>query len=621
MPQKKDQSHSMTIRLFKLFFLIVFLLFLAIGYFIHQNITLIESAKQGNLLQTEIALSSGVDVNSVPFFSAIFWGDGKTALMWAANKGHIDIVKLLIEHGADVNSKNRWNGTALSQAAMNGHLNIVKLLIEHDSHITSDALLLASRNGHTDIGKLLIEQGADINAKDTAIIRGYNRGQNALTMAIDNGHVAIAKLLIEKGIDVHKKDQYQNTALSMASDKNEAELVKMLVEHGAGYLTRFSFSDSDAKLIRSARKGDLAGIMIALSAGADINSESSAGQTALIEAFEGVFGQITEQKYLAVIKALIENGADIHARDNYGYTVLERASSNGRLEVVKLLINTGAEVYINGALVAASLSGHIDVVDFLIKQSGADINIQDSRGNTALSQAAWKGHVDIVELLIEKGADVNIKNSQRYTALMTSIEEDQPLVAIRLIEHGATMNEKYRLGKNDGRTILMEAIHKGYFDVVELLITQGVDLNGKDNNGTTALLMDAIYEGRTHTPSLYKLGYSSTLLAQYEQLFPGIEKAVHQRQRDQSIDFQALPGLARALIEHGANKQLKDQDGNTALIKACANGHLELAQFLIDNGVDINAKNKEGNTALTIAEAADHASEMVNILAKAGAKR
>jgi hypothetical protein len=124
------------------------------------------------------------------------YSDENTALIIASNNGQLEILKYLVEIGADVNSTNKWNSTAL---------------------------ILASAKDHFEIVKNLVENEADVNAKD-------DRGSTALLLASENGHFEIFLYLFENGADVNAKDEDSNTALILASLKGHDKIVKYLVE-------------------------------------------------------------------------------------------------------------------------------------------------------------------------------------------------------------------------------------------------------------------------------------------------------------------------------------------------------------------------------------------------------
>ena len=144
---------------------------------------------------------------------------GKTALIYAVENGHLEIVKLLIKKGADVNFGARHGIYALSVAAAKGYADVVKLLIENgaeidnqdDSNIT--ALMLAAENDYADVVELLIKNGAKLNAQD-------NSKKTALMLAAENGHLEIVKLLIEKGAAfvVTNIDKYDISAIDIILD-------------------------------------------------------------------------------------------------------------------------------------------------------------------------------------------------------------------------------------------------------------------------------------------------------------------------------------------------------------------------------------------------------------------
>lgn len=188
------------------------------------------------------------------------------------------------------------------------------------------------------------------------------------------------------------------------------------------------------------------------------------------------------QKVFDKIKALIKSGADVNMKDEHGYTALMLAC---RTQTAQLLIESGADVNVfdkNGqtALMWASTQGNIDRVKLLIK-SGADVNAMDKRfGDTALMCAST---VDITKLLIESGADVNYKN-KLWTVLGHSIYHGQYEKAKELLAVGADINAAY---EDNGTTALMEAVKLGRKNFVKLLIKSGAAVDAKDKRDHNAL--------------------------------------------------------------------------------------------------------------------------------------
>ena len=135
----------------------------------------------------------------------------------------------------------------------------------------------------------------------------------------------------------------------------------------------------------------------------------------------------SEHGNLEVVKYLVEQGADIHEEDDM---VLQLASENGHRKVVEYLIEKGANIHANNdwALMVASRDGHLDVVEYLV-ESGADIH---AREDEALEWASENGHLDVVEYLVEQGVDAD--NAE---ALKAAYQWDHLEVVKHLIGEGA----------------------------------------------------------------------------------------------------------------------------------------------------------------------------------------
>jgi hypothetical protein len=151
----------------------------------------------------------------------------------AAQNGDIVKVRQLIEQGVDVNARDKDQNTPLDYAAWRGgNTDVVKLLIEKGANVNevgeAGPLHLAARTGRTDVAKLLIEKGADVNARDNI------RQWTPLHEAANFGNTEVAKLLIEKGADVNAKDKWQSTPAMVAEQHNHVEFAAMLRKQGGG---------------------------------------------------------------------------------------------------------------------------------------------------------------------------------------------------------------------------------------------------------------------------------------------------------------------------------------------------------------------------------------------------
>jgi ankyrin repeat protein len=159
---------------------------------------------------------------------------GRTALLYAARKGHDAVVKLLMNSGANIDSKDaKWCRTPLSYAAENGHSAIVQLLLDkradiesRDSCYNSTPILWAAWRGQEDAVKLLLKNGAEPEPRNF-----FN--STPLSLAEESGNVAIMKLLLETGkVNVDSKDNYGRTPLSYAAESGYETIVQLLFNTG-----------------------------------------------------------------------------------------------------------------------------------------------------------------------------------------------------------------------------------------------------------------------------------------------------------------------------------------------------------------------------------------------------
>ena len=182
------------------------------------------AVSKGNAEIVKWLIQTGADVNRQ-------LKSGGTVLMHAVGGNHVEIVDQLIQAGADVNAKDK-NGLTALLLSIKKDTRIVDMLIRAGADVNeknkdgSTALKLAALFGQTEVVKLLIQAGADVNAKD-------NRGVTALLFATMKRHREIVKLLIQAGADVNATESHGLMALNFAAANGYQEIIDMLIQAGA----------------------------------------------------------------------------------------------------------------------------------------------------------------------------------------------------------------------------------------------------------------------------------------------------------------------------------------------------------------------------------------------------
>ena len=224
-------------------------------------------------------------------------GEYDRKLLYAAENGNAELMKLLIAAGADVNKSYGW--TPLYRAADYGHAECVKLLIT---------------------------AGADVNKADR-----YVYGATPLYCAADKGRTECMKLLIAAGADVNKANEKGYTPLLNAAIKGRTEYLRLLLAAGADV----NWADKEGKtpLYWAAYYGQTECMKQLLAAGADVNKASHYGSTPLY--YAAYYG------HTECVKLLIDAGADVNKADKFGETPLYKAEGRGHTECAELLRAAG----------------------------------------------------------------------------------------------------------------------------------------------------------------------------------------------------------------------------------------------------------------------------------------
>jgi ankyrin repeat protein len=177
-------------------------------------------------------------------------------------------------------------------------------------------------------------------------------------------------------------------------------------------------------------------------------------------------------KDLSLVKSLIEKGADVKAKDEYGWIILHSTVVEGDFEIFKYLVSKGADINAKTSgnwttLHYASDGGNFEIVKYLVSK-GADVKAKNDDGFTVLHSAARGGNLEIVKYLVGKGANVNSKDNYYWTVLNSAHEGGNIEIFKYLVERGADINAK----DNYGRTILIKVENK---EIVKYLLSKGAN--------------------------------------------------------------------------------------------------------------------------------------------------
>jgi ankyrin repeat protein len=388
------------------------------------TLLLMRAIKEGNIEKVLELIRLGVDVNK-PY---IFEEATLPPLVVAILKREDDIARCLVEHAANVNAEYNFAGiraTPLFAAVWQNNIEIAQYLIEHKANVhavrkfngSDNATILhdATLIGNIKMIHYLVEQGADINALSVY----FGNPCSVLYTAIIRGNIDIIYDLVEQGADVNVSCD-KPSLLELAITFNNLEIVKCLVEHGAHTSLPHN---SEYSALDLARNKEIRTYL--LSKGAKSKKEehnkttyygpdgSIDKQTRLNYSLNKATHAAVKSGDLTEVKNLIAEGADINASsiDNYKETPLDLAIIYNDVTLAQYLIEHGANV---NALTSfgwpclhdAVIFGHLEVLKTLV-QAGADINLPNSCGLLALDKAEKK---EIREYLISKGAKSKYAN-------------------------------------------------------------------------------------------------------------------------------------------------------------------------------------------------------------------
>jgi ankyrin repeat protein len=452
----------------------------------------------------------------------------------------------------------------------------------------------------------------------------------SLIEAAKDANHGMVRSLIQAHADVNAREPDGTAAIHWAVRSGDVELVRMLTAAHADVNIANRYGVKPLSL--AAVTGDPAMVEVLLKAGADPNTANPEGETALMTA--------SRSGSLPVVKQLIARGANVNARENWlQETALMWAAAENHADVVAALIDAGAkpdqqswatdtpildfpesggpnQPFPRGGWTAAMYAARQNAVAALrvLAERGANLNIQDPQGATAMQIAIINLHYDAAALLLDKGADPNVADETGMTALYavanmntlawiqgrpapalaSNAEVDAAGLVNRLIDRGANPNAK--LSKpilkrhhdfqaervlTEGATPLMRAARYGDVKLARVLLERGADPKATLKDGTNALMLAAgvsLAAVRGEDPSL---------------LHPSEEGSAE---------------IINMLLDRGVDINAANQIGLTALHGAVQRGQgsgngtgEKLITLLVSKGAKLDAKDRRGRTPLDLA--------------------
>ena len=507
------------------------------------------------------------------------------------------MIRLLLDHGADVNTRDSNTWSPLMYASHKGYFEVAELLIEYKAHVNMrskdgwSALMLASKNyqhkvtqkhlisDHKHTIELLMKHGAKVNMQNNegmpalmlavksniyAVVelmkydvytglRTYIDGLSALMIASKNGNTEVVKLLLKHGARVNAQSSNGWSALMFAKENGHKETAQVLEEcEGKTYKEPDDETKKWLDLVIVCENGLTRETEYLLKQGINVNKvNEDDGISALMT--------VCQNGNTELAKLLLKHGADPNLVNRNGWSALTFASQKGRSETIKLLLEYGASLCDSEiAPIVAAQNGHTETVQYLLEE-GARVNLQNGKGMSALMAAAESGHTETAELLLERGASINLQDNNGKSALFISVENGHTKTTKLLLDNGADVN----MNDRDAWSPLMYASHKGHSEVAELLIEYNAYVNMQSKDGWSALML-AVMSYRT----------------------------IH---------------LLQILLDHGAYTHLRTvKDGLSALMIASKNGNTQAVKCLLKYGANMNVLSSSGWSALTFAKENKH---------------
>ncbi|KAJ3052559.1 hypothetical protein HK097_006057 [Rhizophlyctis rosea] len=322
-----------------------------------------------------------------------------------------------------------------------------------------------------------------------------------------------------------------------------------------------------------------------------------------------------ENGHVEAVKMLLKEGADVDAVIE-GCTALHRAANEGHVEIAKVLLESGAKVDAKSSERAPSAGFRRH------RQGGAKMGPMKFDEATPLHLAAWRGHLELVRVLLAFKPLLNERTSSNQwgTPLYLAVANAHLDVTKLLLENGANVN----VGNVDHETPFYRAANDGRADVTALLLSYGANVNGHPEAYETPLHA-AVRGGHVEVIKiLLEKGAKVNRLGTYRTSGPPSIFTDHHFQNGNTFTPLHLAAyhnrhiITQLLLEHGATIDVTDKYNDEPLHWAAYRGHIDVVRVLADKGAPLNTKNTNGRTPFDAALRKGH-KNIAKLLVEKGA--
>jgi ankyrin repeat protein len=323
---------------------------------------------------------------------------GEHAIQLAVSKGHTEAVRLLLAHGARPAVRNKVQHTPLSTACVSGYPEIAYLLVQAGAPV---GIVEAAYLGDVGLLKRLLAEGEHIETQNAA-------GATPLMAASACGHVECVRYLLEQGADPNAENGNGQRPLTWAVARGRVRIIHLLIDAGAD-VNAVSRKFDSTPLYSAVTYGSVACVEALLARGADPTIAGHGGRTPLHQCAYNLSARQTNDGAMnRIATLLLDAGAGIEAKDNLNFTPLIAAAGQGNADMVRLLLERGADVHASGQEGYSTPLSQVRAKDGpkdRRDKSGARTLIMEAMGpEYAVFDAAERGDTERLAALLDAGA-------------------------------------------------------------------------------------------------------------------------------------------------------------------------------------------------------------------------